>query len=570
MYLKNLFFALIIISITKSPTFKKSHLYCQGITEFLKSQTNIVESSQIEKESLLKGEEYFFKKSFTVAEIFFKKVIEINPENSIAHSYLGEINLYFKKVDEAIYHFQIAIELLKNQKNHLPEKEYFRLAQAYYVKKDIEKAKTYCELILEKNQSFYPCYYYLGMIAIEYEKNRELALKNFQKYWELLHVTPLSNIPEFEENREKIKQLIEFLSNSNNQANQLQDTSRTLQQQLDPLNLFYKNQNLTKPLSFLKPKEREEFHFLLPPEKKFDEKWIEIQHVRKHNTEKAIEVLYEYKTSSEIKSAKENYLIRKSLCSIFLEQKNYSEAEKECKEAILFDFDSELLYYLSMIYYKKKDKESFEKYIKKYLDTEKYDLNTYFMLAHYYYEEKRYNEALEYFEKILSLKSNHKESLYYLYEIYKELNKPNKMIEILEKIEIYYPEEFELQRILVFELLEKGEEDIAIRFLDRIYKNTKEKYDGLILAGLYLKKENKEKTKETLIELYQLYPEELEIVKAIILFFKEEQTNYDTLEIVAKKFLQKATLEQKQEILKILPESLKKQFDALEQKNSNF
>ncbi len=561
MFFKKLIF-FITTSVIMSSIFNTSFLICQTIIEFSKSQTNIIDPDFKEKESLIKGEEYFFKKSFTVAEIFFKKVIEINPENFIAHSYLGEIYLYFKKLEEAIYHFQIAVELQKNQKHHFPEKEYFRLAQANYLKKDKEKTKFYCEQILKKNQNFYPCYYYLGMIAIEYEKNRGSALIHFQKYLELLETSKLSYTSDYEEEKEKIKQLFVVLSDSNYKNND----SITLKQELDPLNLFNKNQTLILKPPLLKPKEKEKFDFTLPSEKKFDDKWIEIQQIWKSDKRKAIEILYQYKNSSELKSANENYLIRKFLCSVFLELKDYETAEKECKEATYFDYDSQLLYYLSMIYYKKKDKEFFEKYIKKYLEIQKYDFDTYFMLAHYYYEEKKYSDALQYFEKILTLQNNHKESLYYVFQIYKELDKPKKMIEVYEKIEIYYPEEYELQRTLVFDLLEKNQEEVVIDFLEKIYKKTKEKYDGLILCGLYLRKENKSKAKEILIELYQLYPEDWEVVKAVILFFKEEETNYDSIEIIVKQFLKNVPIEKKEEVLKILPDSIRQKIVGSDQK----
>lgn len=526
--------------------FRTDKLYCQEISDFSKSQFNIQTQ---EKEFLKKGEEHFFKKNFNVSEIFFKKLIEMNPENSLAHSYLGEIYLYYKKLEEAIYHYQLAVELFLSQ-NIFPEKEYFRLSQAYYLKKEKDKSKEYCNLVLKRNSNFSPCYYYLGIIALEFEKNREIALQNFSIYLE--KIESKSGIPSyFEMEKEKIKLLIEYLNNP-----EVQQKNVSLQEELDPLKFFYKNfkENNKPPI---KTNEEKKIEFNLPFEKIFDQRWIEIQYLKENHKEKAIEKLIEYKNSTDIKSAKENFLIRKSLCSIYLEKKELDKAEKECKEAILYDYDSQTLFYLALLYYKAKNFELFESYIKKYLEIEKFDISSYFMLAEYYYQVGKFQEALLYFEKILSLNANHKESLYYEFEIYKEFNKIQYMKNIAEKIELFYPNDYELLRYIIFTLVEKQEKEFAIEMINKIYKKNKDKIDGLVLAGLYQQTNQKEKVKEILIELYQNYPNEYEIVKAIILFFLEEETNYDTIEKILKKFLLNANPEQKEEILKIIPESIK-------------
>lgn len=525
-------------------------LICQEISDFSKSQFNI---QLQEKEFLLKGEEHFFRKNFNVAEIFFKKVVEMNPENFFAHSYLGEIYLYYKKIEEAIYHYLLAVELSLSQ-NIFPEKEYFRLSQAYYLKKEKEKSKEYCNLVLKKNSNFAPCYYYLGMIALEFEKNREIALQNFSIYLEKIEKNSMSS-SYFEIEKEKIKLLIEYLNNP-----EIQQKELSLQRELDPLKIFYKNYK-EKNNAPIKTKEEKKLEFNLPFEKLFDQKWIEIQYLKNNQKEMALEKLIEYKNSNEIKSAKENFLIRKTLCSIYLEKQEYDKAEMECKEAILYDYDSQTLFYLAVLYYKKKNFELFENYIKKYLEIEKFDISSYFMLAEYYFQAKKFQEALFYFEKILSINANHKESLYYEFEIYKELNKIQYMKTIAEKIELFYPNDYELLRYIIFGLLEKEEIEFVIEMVNKIYKINKSKVDGLVLAGLYYQTNQKEKTKEILIELYQNYPEEYEIIKAIILFFLEEGTNFDTIENIAKKFLSNANPEQKEEILKIIPKSIKLKID---------
>ncbi|MFN3603810.1 MAG: hypothetical protein ACK4UJ_03745 [Leptonema sp. (in: bacteria)] len=543
--------ALFVIVFLHSPIgFYRYKLHSQIISDSSKSQINITLQ---EKESLTKGEENFFKKNFSVSEIFFKKVVEINPENAYAHSYLGEIYLYFKKFENAIYHLQIAIELLSNQKNFFPEKEYFRLSQTYYLKKESQKSKEYCEVILKKNQDFFPCYYYLGMIALEFDKNRDLALENLKKFLHILESEKSVNITYYETEKEKVKQVIKLLSNP---ANTFEDSN--LKKELDPLSIFYKNSN-PQNLSLLNPNQQKErnLEFTLPTEKMFDEKWIEIQYLKNTNKKKAIEILNEYKNSKEMKSAKENFLIRKSLCYFFLEEKNYEDAEKECKDALSFDYDREILYYLAILYYKNQKYDLFESFLKKYLEQEKYDINSYFMLAHYHYEQKNYPQALSYFEKILSIQSNHKESLFYVFKIYSELDKPRMIKETIEKIELYFPEDYDLLRYLTFTLLEKKEEEFALELLKKIYKNTKDKMDGLTLAGFYLKLNQKEKVREILYELYPLYSEDFDVIKSLILFFKEEQTNFDTMELIAKRYLSIANSEQKSEILRILPDSVK-------------
>ncbi|GIX40882.1 MAG: hypothetical protein KatS3mg129_0615 [Leptospiraceae bacterium] len=555
-------------------------LYCQNKTKSLESQTNNSNSNntkELEHQYFLKGEEHFFQKHFYTAEIFFKKVIQINPENAYAHSYLGDIYLYNKELDKAIYHYKIASELLSgikqyNEKNtkeilflrsidqnkiDIPVKEYFRLVQAYYLKKNPEESEYYCNLILNKYPEFFQCYYYLSMIELEFRKNRKKTIYFLKKYYEGLNqfIKENKENPTLLKEKEKVEYVLNILSNPKNK-----ELSIDIKKELDPLSLFYQNDNnliVSKQEEFIENIQNKKPEFILPTEKQFEPIWIDIQYLKNKNKKKAIELLLKYKNSKEPKNAKEQFYIRKSLCYLLFEEKNYQRSEKECLESLQYDFEPEILYYLALSTLKQNKKEEFYQYIKKYIEY-KQDINALFLLAYELYMDKKYNEALNYFEKINQIQPNHKESLYYRFLIYKELEQIEFMKDITRKILLFYPEDIEMFRYITYQLLEKKEKQLALDILLKIYKKTHDLKDGLILAGLYIQEDQNQKAFEILSELYQNYPDDFKLIRILILLLKQMNKNYDTIEIIAKRFLQTSqNKDEKEEIIKILPEEIR-------------
>ncbi len=565
--------------------YSNNTLHSQDILKNTNSQLNSDEKekkSKLELEFLKKGEEHFFKKRFLTSEIYFLRVIEINPENSIAHSYLGEIYLANKQYEKAIHHFKIASELrtnpnfnnknassqilflnsLNSKEITIPIKEYFRLSQSYFLLNEYPQSEEYCKRIINTHPDFFQCYYYLGMIQFKHYKNREKTLQFFKQYHEGLTKFIEENRSESQTlilEKKKVEDVISYLMNPTN-------LNETLILELDPLNLFYKRSEIENSQNEIQKNIikiiNQKPEFTIPSEKYFDPIWLEILYNKKHDKHKSLQQLQEYKLSKDIKSAKEQYYIRKTLCDIHFELKQYEEAEKECKEALLFDFEPEILFYLSMITKQLNKKNEFYEYSNKYLKY-KNDIKMLFLIAHDLFEDQRFNESLVYFEKILQIQPNHKESLYYLIKIYKEFYQIDAMKNIIKKIDLYYPEDYELIRYSIFELLEKEEYELSKELLYKLYKKTKSLNDGLTLVGILLNQNQEEKAFEIIGELYQNYPTNYHLVRTIIILLKKLNRNYDSIEHVVKNFIsQSNNEEEKEKILEILPEEIKKKFQT--------
>ncbi len=543
-------------------------VYSQDKKKNFESQTNL---NLLEQENFLKGENHFYKKRFYTAEIFFQKVIEINPENAYAHSYLGDIYLNKSQIDKAIHHFKIASELLSdlrlyNNKNNMdilflksinpkevdiPLKEYFRLSQAYYLIKQPEQSEYYCKIIINKFKDFFQCYYYLGMIELEFRKNRQKTIEFLDKYKlgleKFLQENPQNAITQ---EKEKVEQVLKLLA-----QNEDKSLNNDLKKELDPLNLIYKS--LRKEDTSINEIKNQSPNLILPIEKQFDPTWVDIQYYKKQDRKKAMELLKEYETSNEPKTSKDYYYIKKTLCNIYFEEKDFSQSEKECLKALQYDFEPEILFYLGLIAIKQNKKDEFYQYLKKYLEY-KQDIQAYYFLGYELYNDKKYDEALNFFEKLTQIQPNHKEGLYYQFLIYKELNQTEFMKQLAQKIFLYYPKDLEILRSIVFDLLEKGEKNLSLNLLNHIYKNSKSLNDGLILAGFYVQEEKNEQALEILSELYQNYPTDYRLIRILILILKQMNRNYDTIERVAQRFLEvNQNPQEKEEIMNILPEEIR-------------
>ncbi len=527
----------------------------------LNQATNLFKKN--EKEIFLKAEKYFFEEKWKSAEIFFKKVIEINPENAYAHSYLGDIYFFLTQLDKAIYHYEVSMELRtqissrenlflknKNTKNSFFIKEFFRISQIYYLKKEFHKSRDYCNRIIKEKPDFFQCFYYLAMISYYQDKNNNLAKQYFEIYkkgMEAYKITLESHQQKYiEEEIEKINKILNMIDNPI-----INNIDNVLKKELNPLELLPEKKEQKKNRT-------EEFKEIpLSKQKKEHPIWIEIQYFTLHDSNKAIQLLEDYKNSREMKTSEDYFYIHNLLCSIYIKNQKWWEAEKECQQALKYNYREETILNMALISRNLQKNNEFEFYIQKFLEKKPLDIQGNFLYGNYLFENQSFTDSLKFFSRILAIEPNHKESLYHLFLIYKELNQISLMKTISEKIQIYYPDNTNLLIELARGFLEKNQLEDSIEILLRIYKKTKDITVGLVLSGAFLQMDNQDKAFEVLSDLYLNYPENLNIVKTIILLLLKME-KYDSIKSIAKKFLESgASQEEKDLLLSLLPENLK-------------
>lgn len=90
------------------------------------------------------GECYMRKEDFETAQDYFKLSIESYPENEILAYNVGEIYFSNRRIDEAIYYFELSTQIKSDW-----ELPYLKLGYAYLNKGDYEKAKLNLNKFLE-------------------------------------------------------------------------------------------------------------------------------------------------------------------------------------------------------------------------------------------------------------------------------------------------------------------------------------------------------------------------------------------------------------------------------------
>ncbi|MCS7205376.1 MAG: hypothetical protein NZ853_06745 [Leptospiraceae bacterium] len=535
-------------------------LYSQQIFENKSGQTNTFSENYISSQIELfqKGEEYFFKKQYQTAKLFFEKLISINPDHPYAHSYLGDIYLYLDDPKKALEHSLIAKELLQNQnktnqtKIH-PIRELFRIAQLYYLLNQLEKSQKYCNEILKLEPKFHQCFFYLGLIEIQLYKNREKAIENLKKYQTFLQNQALQNPELYQKELQNVQLLIQKLEFKD-------ENSLTLKKVLDPLNLIRTENQPYKPkkLEDLPTISQMDLDTLPELEQNL---WHEYFYFKTKEPQKAKEILLKIEKNKK-KSRKENFLLRKYLCFHYYQDQAYIEAERECKEALSYELDKEILAYLSNIYYNQKDFEAFEDTIYQWLEIDKDNPNALYLYASYLFERNRLKEALHYNSKNLYQNPSHKDALLLQLSIYKELKEHDLLKSVLKKLYLYHKEDIQILRIIAYSYLEIHEWKESESILKEIYQKTKKVEDGLLLISSYLQQDayDEKKVLEIFSELYAQYPTHQQLVKSIILYFKEKNTNFDTIKTIAEKFIEsEEDLSKKKEIFDILPNEIQKE-----------
>lgn len=517
----------------------------------MKSREDGFSDSNVEKELLLKAEEHFFKKRFYTARIFFEKIIARNPENAVAHSYLGDIFLYQQDWENAIRHYTIAKELL--QRNTKPPlKETYRLAEAYYQKQDFARSRMYCEEVLTHYPDFYQCHFYLGLIELETFRNREKAIEHFRLYRSGLNETQLKNQnPGLAKEISIMDSLLAKLQSLDG------DAPETLKKLLDPLSLLNRQQNnlqLEKKESEIRRPDTS--RVTLPSgDKNF---WFEYYFLKETSPHLAENRLLEYKNQMK-KNPEENFLVRKELCLFYYQNKDFVKSERECQEALQWNKDQEVngTYVLSL--YAQEKYDDFEKNIKEYLQTYDRDIEMLHLYTSFLVQKERWKEALIPLKKLLYNQPDHKEGLYLEFLIYKELKENEFRKQTVQKILLFHKHDVELLRKILHELLKSQIQEQVKILSQTIYEQSKNIDDGLLLLSLYLQdSEDEEKILNLISELYRKYPDNFQIIKIIVLYFKEKNTNYDTvLKIVTDYISRNKNDEQIEELKRILPDTIK-------------
>jgi tetratricopeptide (TPR) repeat protein len=148
-----------------------------------------------------KASGYFFQKKFDMAESLLQQVIDKDPGNALAHSYLGDIFFIKKRYDGALDLYQKSIEL----KPELGD-NYFRIGQIYYYKRDGRQAVDYFKKAIEVDSNLTFAYYHVGLTYLMLLRDKNNTIENWEAY---IKIAP--DDPQYD----KIKRAIELLRDPN-------------------------------------------------------------------------------------------------------------------------------------------------------------------------------------------------------------------------------------------------------------------------------------------------------------------------------------------------------------------
>jgi tetratricopeptide (TPR) repeat protein len=148
-----------------------------------------------------KASAYFFKKNFDAARPLLQRIIEEDPGNFLAYTYLGDIYLLKKRYDEALDQYKKSIEI-----NPASGTNYFRMGQVYYHKKNGLQAVRYFKKAIDTDKRLKFAYYHIGLTYLMLLRDKENTIENWEKF---LEIAP--DDPQYE----KIKRVIALLKNPN-------------------------------------------------------------------------------------------------------------------------------------------------------------------------------------------------------------------------------------------------------------------------------------------------------------------------------------------------------------------
>ncbi len=120
---------------------------------------------------------YFFEKKFDMAETLLLRVIESEPSNALAHSYLGDIFLIKRRYSGALDLYRKSIEI-----DPALGENYFRMGQVYYYLKDGPKALEYFNRAIEIDGSLRFARYHAGLTSLMLLRDKESTIESWERY----------------------------------------------------------------------------------------------------------------------------------------------------------------------------------------------------------------------------------------------------------------------------------------------------------------------------------------------------------------------------------------------------
>ena len=128
---------------------------------------------------------YFFEKKFDLAESLLLRVIDAEPSNALAHSYLGDIFLMKRRYEGALdlYRKSIAIDPGLGE-------NYFRMGQVYYYLKDGPKALENFNRAIEVDGSLRFARYHAGLTSLMLLRDKDAAIESWERYLSIAHDDP--------------------------------------------------------------------------------------------------------------------------------------------------------------------------------------------------------------------------------------------------------------------------------------------------------------------------------------------------------------------------------------------
>jgi tetratricopeptide (TPR) repeat protein len=148
-----------------------------------------------------KASAYFFRKNFDAATPLLQRIIEEDPANFLAYTYLGDICLVKRRYDDALELYRKSIEI-----NPASGANYFRMGQVFYHKRNGREAIRFFKRAIDTDGRLKFAYYHIGLTYLLLIRDKENTIENWEKF---LEIAP--DDPQYE----KIKRVIALLKDPN-------------------------------------------------------------------------------------------------------------------------------------------------------------------------------------------------------------------------------------------------------------------------------------------------------------------------------------------------------------------
>lgn len=123
------------------------------------------------------GEQYFFQRKYEIAEETLLKVVNSNPAHPKAFSYLGDINLFSKRYNNALKYYNTAKEVSAK-----PGYEHFRIGQIYLEFKNSNEALNSFLSAYSVDPAFKPSLYQIGYVYLMYKRDKYKTIEYWKKF----------------------------------------------------------------------------------------------------------------------------------------------------------------------------------------------------------------------------------------------------------------------------------------------------------------------------------------------------------------------------------------------------